>query len=86
MEIHTRGKRIVKIKDMVKVNIFMLMVVTTMAIGLKIKCVEMEYYTMMMDKLSMMDSGKKICFKEEEFFMVDNVIGINTKDSLKMDK
>jgi hypothetical protein len=86
MEIPIKDKRIVKIKGMVKVNIFMLMEVIIMEIGLKIKCAEMESYIMMMDKLSMMDNGNKICLKEEEFFMVDNATGINTKDNLKMDK
>lgn len=86
MAIHIKGKRIVKIKDMGKVNIFMLMEVIIMEIGLKIKCVAMGYYTMRMDKLNMTENGNKICLKEEEFFMVDNVIGINIKDSLKMDR
>ena len=86
MEIHIKDKKIVKIKGMAKANIFMLMEVTIMEIGLKIKCVEMGYCIMKMVKLNMMVSGKKICFKGEEFFMVENVIGINMKDNSKMDK
>lgn len=46
----------------------------------------MEYCTIPMGKSSMMENGNKIILMEEEFYMVEDVIGINTMDNLEMEK
>lgn len=86
METPIKAKKILKIKGMAKENIYMLMEVITMVIGLKIKCLGMEYYTILMVRYSMMDNGKKIYLMVVELYMEEVVIGISTKDSSKMDR
>ncbi len=75
-----------KILGMEKVNIFIVIKVITLEIGLKEKCRDLVNFMMFMEIYNIRVNGKMIIFKEEASLLAMGVIGLNIKDNLDPEK
>jgi len=68
---------------MVKASIFIQMEAIILEIGRKVKCRELDNYSIVKVILNMKENGEMITLKEEESFTITHkeMIGLNTKDN-----